>query len=188
MTSSSARLTRRSPLSFLDNVGICELPEEVPDALTLKSLVQAGDPEAQYIQAVLHYKGTNATLDWDLSHLLMKKSAEQGYPRAQYSFAYFAQCGIGMPVDLLLARKYYYRASLSGIPGATNNLAALQNDTVFREKYATKRRIGSPADYERPKRQPDVTFGSLVHAKRSAGQYHPHNLPRSQQKTNPLGL
>jgi hypothetical protein len=78
MRHSGARLTRSQPFSFVQDVGVCELPDEE----TLRAGLKDGNPEAQYIQAVFHYKGSNATLDWDLAHSLMKKSAEQGYPRA----------------------------------------------------------------------------------------------------------
>jgi hypothetical protein len=188
MRNTGARARRCPPVSFLHDVGICELPDEIPDDATLKSRIKSGDPEAQYIQAVLHYKGSNASLDWDLAQSLMRKSAEQGYPRAQYSFAHFAQNAVGMPADSFTAQNYYYQASLSGIPSATNSLVALQTNTIFRERYGTKRHTRSPFEYERPKRQPDVTFGSPLYIKKSTGQYSPHKLPRRLQKTNPLGL
>jgi TPR repeat protein len=104
---------RSQPISFTQDVGICQLPDEQ----ALKAGVKSSDPESLYIQAVLHYKGWRASLDWDRAHHLMKRSADLGYARAQYSFGYFAQCGIGMKMDYAVAQNYYLRASEGGIPG-----------------------------------------------------------------------
>jgi hypothetical protein len=179
---------RSQPLSSTQEIGICQLPEEIPDEKTLKAGVKAGDPESLYIQAVFHYKGTRAPLDWGIANYLMRRSADLGYPNAQFSFAYFAQNGIGMRMDYGLAQHYFLRASEEGIPGATNALIAIQNDTVWLERYGRKRRLTAPVQYQNPRRQPDVTFGSPRHTKRWAGQYSPLNLPKRLQKTNPLGL
>jgi TPR repeat protein len=188
MRSAGASLSFSPSLSKLHDVGICELPDDLPDQETLTAGVTSGDPESQYIQAVLHYKGQQAALDWNRAQVLMKKSADQGHPLAQYSYGYFSQSGVGRTANPAVARKHYRRASENGIQGATTALLAIQSGTVLSERDGRSRPVTGMVDYQRPRRQPDITFGSLVHTKRSPGQYSPHHLPRRLQKTNPLGL
>jgi TPR repeat protein len=180
--------TRSQPLPPIQETGIYHLPNSVPDERTLKTRVHSSDPEAQYIQAVYHYKGIHAPLDWHLANALMKKSADQGYPPAQCAYAHFAQTGVGMKMDYGVAQHYYLKASENGIQAATNALIAIQNDTVWLERYGRKRRLTSAVEYQHPRRQPDVTFGGAFYVKKYSGQYSPLNLPKRLQKTNPLGL
>jgi TPR repeat protein len=154
----------------------------------VKTRAISGDAESQYVQAVYHFKGINAPLNWHLANSLMKKSADQGYPPAEFGYAHFAQSGVGMPMDYAVAQAYYLRASENGVEGATNALIAMQNDSVWLERFGRRRRLTAPVQYQTPRRQPDITFGSLRHTKRFAGQYSPLNLPKRLQKTNPLGL
>jgi TPR repeat protein len=168
--------------------GVCHLPDTVPDDRTLKARVRDGDPEAQYIQALYHYKGTHAALDWNLANVLMKKAADRGYPPAQCGYAHFAQTGVGMAMDYNIAQTYYSRAADNGLQVAAAALLAMQNDAVWLQRYGRRRRLTAPVEYQRPRMQPDVTFGATFHVKRYAGQYSPRNLPRKLQKTNPLGL
>jgi hypothetical protein len=168
--------------------GVGHLPDSVPDDGTLKAKLKSGDPEAEYIQAIYYYRGIHGPLDWHLANALMKKSAEQGYAPAQTAYAHFAQTGVGMKMDYSIAQDYYLRASESGIPTATNALIAIQNDTVWLERYGRKRRLTPPVEYQHQRRQPDVTFGGAVYVKRDPGQYSPLNRPRRLQKTNPLGI
>jgi hypothetical protein len=184
----SVSRSRSQPAPPLPDHGICQLPFDVPCDKTLKAGVESGDPEALYVQAVYHYKGINAPLDWNLAHSLMKRSADQGYPPALYSYAHFAHAGIGMPMSYKRAQDYYLQASERGIPAATSALVAMQNDTVWLERYGRRRRVTSRVEYQHPRRQPDVTFGSPIHSKRIPGQYSPLSLPRSLQKTNPLRI
>jgi hypothetical protein len=184
----SGSLARSQPLPGLQTTGVCHLPPTVPDDRAVKSRAAAGDAEALYIQAVYHYKGINAPLDWHLASALMKRSADQGYPPAEFAYAHFAQSGVGMRMDYAVAQHYYLRASENGVQGATNALIAIQNDTVWLERFGRRRRLTAPVEYQTPRRQPDITFGSPLHTKRFAGQYSPLNLPKRLQKTNPLGL
>jgi hypothetical protein len=188
MRTTGLNLARSQPLSSMVESGVCHLPDSIPDDRTLKSQLKAGDPEAQYIQAVYHYKGSHAPLDWHLANSLMRKSADQGYAPAQCAYAHFAQTGVGMPMDSNVAQNYYLRASENGIQVETNAVIAIQNDTVWLERYGRRRRMTPPVEYQNPRRQSDVTFGGSFYVKRFAGQYSPLNLPRRLQKTNPLGL
>jgi hypothetical protein len=188
MKSGRLSLSRSQPIPSTQESGVCHLPDSLPDDKTLKTRLKTGDAEAEYIQAVYHYKGIHAPLDWNLANSLMKKSADQGYPPAQCAYAYFAQTAVGMRMDYATAQSYYLRASENGIQVATNALVAIQNDTVWLERYGRRRRLMSPVEFQHPRRQPDVTFGSTLYVRRFAGQYSPLNLPRRLQKTNPLGI
>jgi hypothetical protein len=184
----SGSLTRPQALPGLQTTGVCHLPPTVPDGKTVKSRAVSGDAEAEYIQAIYHFKGINAPLDWHLANALMKRSADQGYALAEFAYGYFAQTGVGMRMDYGVAQEYYLRASEKGAQGATNALIAIQNDAVWLQRFGRRRRLQAPVQYQTPRRQPDITFGSPMHTKRFAGQYSPLNLPKRLQKTNPLGL
>jgi TPR repeat protein len=188
MFSPRLTLTGSQTLSFGQETGVCQLPVDLPDDKTLKAGLAADDPESLYIQALLHFKGIRAPLDWNLAYQLMKKSADLEYPLAQFALAHFCQSGVGTRMDYTTAQSYYLRASQNGVPGATNALIAMQNDTVWLERYGRKRRLTAPVEYQRPRREPDVSFGSPRHTKRWVGQYSPLNLPRKLQKRNPLGI
>jgi hypothetical protein len=116
----------------------------------------------------------------------MRKGADKGYPPAECAYAYFAQTWMRM--DYATAQMYYLRASECGVRVATNALIAIQNDTVWLQRYGRRRSLTSTVDYQHPQRQPDVTFGSALYVKRFPGQYSPLNCPRRLQKTNPLGI
>jgi hypothetical protein len=183
----SDRLTRSPPLPGAAASGVCHLPSSVPDDQTVKDLAADGDAEAQYVQAVYHFKGIKAPLDWNLANALMKQSADQGYPPAEFAYAHFAQTGVGMGMDYSVAQAYYQRASEHGVDAATNALIAIENDTVWLERYGRRRQMTAPVDYQSPRRQPDVTFGSPVHTKRFSGQYSPLNQDQAHSR-NPLGI
>jgi hypothetical protein len=40
-------------LSFFRDTGVCQLPDDLPEAVDVQSRVRCGDPEALYLQAVL---------------------------------------------------------------------------------------------------------------------------------------
>lgn len=70
----------------------------------------------------------------------MKKAAEQGAARAEYSYGYKCLHGTGRPVDIAEATRWFRAAALQGLPLAANNYGyALQRgqgvDQDFVEAY-----------------------------------------------------
>ena len=80
---------------------------------TLFSIAESGDPEAQYWLGRIYEAGTLLPLDKQKSAYWYQKSADQGYPRAEYWV-----CGKLADQDPLESERCMWHAAEKGVPEA----------------------------------------------------------------------
>lgn len=95
--------------------------ELVPDALTLDSAAERGDPIAQYQLSEAQF----AVGDISEGVRLIEASAGTGLSIAEYRLAKLHEQGLGVPLDLAEARYWTERAALGG------NVMAMHDMAVF---------------------------------------------------------
>lgn len=85
----------------------------------LEPLAEAGDPAAQYYVAHMYEKGDGVAKDASKTLEWYRRSAEQGYARAQYKLAIgYAQGWPGLEKDEAEARRWLLKAAEGGSRGA----------------------------------------------------------------------
>ena len=90
--------------------------EDYAKAMTiLAPLAEAGDPVAQYYVAHMYEKGDGVAKDASKTLEFYRRSAEQGYARAQYKLAIgYAQGWPGLEKDEAEARRWLVKAAEGG--------------------------------------------------------------------------
>lgn len=85
----------------------------------LEPLAEAGDPVAQYYVAHMYEKGDGVAKNASKTLAFYRRSAEQGYARAQYKLAIgYARGWPGLEKDETEARRWLLKAAKGGSSGA----------------------------------------------------------------------
>ncbi len=113
------------------NLSIDDIPQEV-GPIALREAAAAGDRIALYFVGDYYSGGVPGQSGNDLKKALSwyEKSAELGYPLAQYRLANFHEKGFGTERDLNAAKKWYQMAAEQGNAAAMHNLAVLYANGV----------------------------------------------------------
>lgn len=74
---------------------------------------EKGDPEAELCVSGWYLTGSEGILKQSDSeaYLWARRSANKGWPRAEYAVGYYAEVGIGVQQDMELAKRWYMRAA-----------------------------------------------------------------------------
>lgn len=74
---------------------------------------EKGDPEAELCLSGWYLTGSEGILKQSDSeaYLWARRSANKGWPRAEYAVGYYAEVGIGVQQDMELAKRWYMRAA-----------------------------------------------------------------------------
>ncbi|MEM1390171.1 MAG: peptidoglycan-binding protein, partial [Pseudomonadota bacterium] len=96
----------------------------IPAALSLEQAAQQGNPIAQYV----HGEARLADEDYITGPDMIRKAANQGLPAAQYRLAKLHELGLGVPRDMIAARRWTEEAARSGNVKAMHDLAVFFAD------------------------------------------------------------
>ncbi|KAG8879548.1 hypothetical protein FRB98_005662 [Tulasnella sp. 332] len=89
---------------------------------------EKGDPEAELCVSGWYLTGSEGILKQSDSeaYLWARRSANKGWPRAEYAVGYYAEVGIGVQQDMDLAKRWYMRAAAQGNKRAMSRLTELK--------------------------------------------------------------
>ncbi|KAG9012405.1 hypothetical protein FRB93_001828 [Tulasnella sp. JGI-2019a] len=89
---------------------------------------EKGDPEAELCVSGWYLTGSEGILKQSDSeaYLWARRSANKGWPRAEYAVGYYAEVGIGVQQDMDLAKRWYMRAAAQGNKRAMARLTELK--------------------------------------------------------------
>ncbi len=93
--------------------------EPIPSLPTLEESAEAGNAIAQYTLGMERLE----TSDYVTAASLIRRSADQGQPAAQYRLAKLHERGLGVPRDLVAAREWTQRSARNGNIKAMHDLA-----------------------------------------------------------------
>ncbi|QKX55194.1 uncharacterized protein TRUGW13939_02286 [Talaromyces rugulosus] len=111
---------------------IGELNCPVDPALSIHfytAAAQMGHPEAQLALCAWYMIGADPILEKDEmeAYEWARQAAIQGLPKAEYTFGFFTETGIGCHPDALEANVWYVKAADQGEPRAQTRLKAIRN-------------------------------------------------------------
>jgi TPR repeat protein len=114
-----ARIEMRDSSNFAAGKQAYRGQEYAKAMAILEPLAEAGDPAAQYYVAHMYEKGDGVAKDAGKTLEWYRRSAEQGYARAQYKLAIgYAQGWPGLEKDEAEARRWLLKAAEGGSSGA----------------------------------------------------------------------
>ncbi|KAH9910439.1 HCP-like protein [Epithele typhae] len=92
---------------------------------------QQGEIEADMALSKWFLCGAEGSFDKDegLAWTFAEKAARKGLPSAEFALGYYSEVGVGGPVDIENARKWYIRAAEHGNADASDRLKALSQPT-----------------------------------------------------------
>lgn len=94
--------------------GGIKLSQHVPE----QSSSLRNDASSQYEEAMIYYKDKN----FSMARLLLEKSANQNYDKAQYRLGYLYDYGKGVKQNHVIAKGWYLKAAEQGYMRAQHNL------------------------------------------------------------------
>ncbi len=91
----------------------------------LEPLSEAGDAEAQALQAQLYVEGWGVEQDYEKARSLLELASATGNARAAFDLGQLHEAGLGVPVDPAQALELYRLAAERGLPDAQGRVGYL---------------------------------------------------------------
>ncbi|MBM3874847.1 MAG: TonB family protein [Verrucomicrobia bacterium] len=101
------------------------IPEPAPSLSTVKSKPEQNPAEMQFQQAEALLRENGRPSDAQRYHQLLRLPSDQGHPKAMYRLGIAFRDGVGVPVDRVRAHCWLNLASAADVPGAREQLAAV---------------------------------------------------------------
>ncbi len=90
-----------------------------------KQQAEAGDVEAQFSYAFVHYRGERTTMDYSLARKWFAVAVQQGHTKSAFYLGVMLEHGWGGETDLSGAATHYLKAAKANFMPAQHNLGRL---------------------------------------------------------------